>query len=452
MRRRVACSYLVAVERHRDGELDGAGVAEFETHLASCPLCQEEHQGLERLTAVLRRGDIDGAVSKPEHERLKSTLLERCKQTLHPSGSGVPVASVSAARGRRWRNPTVWEAAAVGVIFVILVAIVLPIFGQARERARRWAATSLANGALIARRPQPKVSTAVAPLPLSPNARRFADGHAVETYQENVGAETPPPDAPSHVLRGAAAPSGPVKSKTTTAIPPNPPADSHPDRYLIKDATLTLEVKDARQASRTLARAVSTARGYVSDTHETVDELGQRSVTTKVRVPFTRFDASMQQIEALGKVLEKQITAEDVTEEFVDSQAKLRNLQRTEQRLLAHLDQTGRLPDILLVEKEVNRVRGEIEQLEGRLRFLEHRIAFSTIELTLNEAARAQLVVPASSYSSGKQASDALRSLVGFLQVIWSSVIWLAIWAVVWLPMALGIWLVYRRRRDPFLL
>src|SRR4051794_319547 len=82
-------------------------------------------------------------------------------------------------------------------------------------------------------------------------------------------------------------------------------------------------------------------------TRESVDALGRRSVTTKVRIPFTRFDSSLQQIESLGKVLDKQITAEDVTEEFVDSQAKLRNLQRTELCLLAHLDHTGRLPDIL---------------------------------------------------------------------------------------------------------
>ena len=225
-------------------------------------------------------------------------------------------------------------------------------------------------------------------------------------------------------------------------------ADSRPDRYLIKDATVTLEVKDARQAARALDAGVVAARGYVSDTHESVDGLGRRSVTTKVRVPFTRFDASMQQIETLGKVLDKQITAEDVTEEFVDSQAKLRNLQRTEARLLAHLNQTGRLPDILLVEKELNRVRGEIEQLEGRLRFLAHRIAFSTITLTLSEAPRRQPVVPEQTYSSGKEASDAMRSLVAFLQIAWTAVIWIAIWAAIWVPFALVAWFVYRRRAS----
>jgi hypothetical protein len=151
-------------------------------------------------------------------------------------------------------------------------------------------------------------------------------------------------------------------------------------------------------------------------------------------------------------VAEKQITAEDVTEEFVDSQAKLHNLQRTELRLLQHLNQTARLSDILLVEREVNRVRGEIEQLQGRLRFLEHRIAFSTITLTLSEAPRPQQVVPEQSYSGGKQASDAMRSLVSFLQVIWTTAIWVAVWAVVWIPAAVVLWLGYRRLVSSILL
>ena len=86
--------------------------------------------------------------------------------------------------------------------------------------------------------------------------------------------------------------------------------DSRPDRYLIKNAAITLEVKDVRKASVELAAAVQAARGYISDTHETVDELGRRSATIQVRVPFIRFDPALQQIEALGKVVEKQITAD----------------------------------------------------------------------------------------------------------------------------------------------
>lgn len=242
---------------------------------------------------------------------------------------------------------------------------------------------------------------------------------------------------------GEGAPADGARPVSLTAL-----ADSRPDRYLIRDATLSMEVRDVRQASRQLVSAVEAASGYLSDAHESVDGLGRRSMSIKARVPFTRFDRSLRQIEALGKVLDRQITAEDVTEEFVDSQAKLRNLKRTELRLLEHLNRTARLADIVLVEKELNRVRGEIERLEGRLRFLEHRIAFSTITITLNEAPRPESVTPVETFSSGQVASDATRALVGFARVVWSAVIWIGIWAAVWAPLGLLFWLAYRRRQG----
>jgi Domain of unknown function (DUF4349) len=246
-----------------------------------------------------------------------------------------------------------------------------------------------------------------------------------------------------HSDRRAADISGEAPVLTLEAL-----AESERDRYLIKDATLTLEARDVRKASAALVAAVRDARGYVSDTHEQVDGLGRRSITIEARVPFGRFDRSLQQVEALGKVLEKQITAEDVTEEFVDSQAKLRNLKQTELRLLAHLGRTGRLADTLLVEKELTRVRSEIDQLEGRLRYLAHRVAFSTLTVTLSEAPRAEPIVPPESYSTGQQVSEAVRSLVAFGQFLWTGAIWLGIWSVVWAPVALAGWLAFRRRRT----
>lgn len=225
-------------------------------------------------------------------------------------------------------------------------------------------------------------------------------------------------------------------------------ADAMPDRFLIRNATLTLEAKDVRQAADALTAEARAAKGYVSDTHESVDALGSRSITMTVRVPADRFDGSMQKIESMGKVMEKQVTSDDVTEEFVDSQSRLRNLRHTEDRLLEHLTKTGRLADTLLVEKELARVRLEIEQLEGRIRFLSHRIAFSTITATVKETAHSQTLVPPETFSSGKIASDASRSLVGFSQSAWSVAIWMGIWAVVWAPILVCAWWFYRRSQT----
>ena len=247
---------------------------------------------------------------------------------------------------------------------------------------------------------------------------------------------------------GPASPQGP--QVPPTAIQLASFEQAQPDRYLIKNASLSLQVKDARAALSRITGAVQAARGYLSEMGETVDALGVRSIVMDVRVPARRFDGAMGDIEGLGKVMDRQVSAEDVTEEFVDAQSRLRNLKRTEDRLLAHLGRTGKLSDTLLVERELTRVRQDVEQLEGRIRFLAHRISYSTISVTLREAAKATSPVPPESFSSGQIASEATRSLVRFSQSIWSIIIWFAIWAPVWIPLLLGAALAYRQlRRFP---
>jgi hypothetical protein len=220
---------------------------------------------------------------------------------------------------------------------------------------------------------------------------------------------------------------------------------AQPDRYLIKNANLTIETEDARKAGDMLVAAVEELGGYVSDFREAVDKLGRRSIHVQVRVPADKFQTSMARLEPLGKVLSRQITTEDVTEQFVDTDARLRNLKRTEERLLAHLDRTGELEDVVKVEHELTRVREELEVLEGRLRFLSHRVEFSTINITLQERPKAEPVVPPETYSMAKIASEAARSLVGFFQRVAGRIIWLGIWSVVWGPL-LGVVLLLVRR------
>ena len=217
------------------------------------------------------------------------------------------------------------------------------------------------------------------------------------------------------------------------------------DRYLVKNANLTIETEDARKASDMLVAAVEELGGYVSDFREAVDQLGRRSIHVQVRVPAGKFQTSMERLEPLGKVLSRQVTTEDVTEQFVDTDARLRNLKRTEERLLAHLDRTGELEDIVKVEHELTRVREQIEVFEGRLRFLSHRVAFSTINITIQERPKAEPVVPPETYSMAKIASEAARSLIGFFQRLAGRVIWLGIWSVVWVPL-LGVVLLLVRR------
>lgn len=246
---------------------------------------------------------------------------------------------------------------------------------------------------------------------------------------------------------GAEADSGKDASRPTLTLASM--TENEPERYLIRNATVTVEVKDARQAADGLRGHLAPLKGYIGNAHETLDYTGGRTITLQIRVPSQKFDGVMQFLETLGKTLDTQVTAEDVTEEFVDTQATLRNLKRTESRLIEHLSRTGKLSDTLLVEKELNRVREEIERREGRLRFLANRVSFSTLDVTLKEAAKAQPLTPAESFSSASVASNATRSLVGFAQGVWGTLIWLGVWAVVWLPLTLFGGYLLRRVSKP---
>jgi len=221
---------------------------------------------------------------------------------------------------------------------------------------------------------------------------------------------------------------------------------ARPDRLLIRNASATVEVADARKALSELTRVARDLGGYVGNLQEQVDPLGARSVTAEVRVPAARFEEALARAEKLGKPLRKDITTEDVTEEFTDADARLRNLKRSEQRLLAHLAKSGKLRDTLDIERELTRVREQIERIEGRLRYLSHRIAFSTLSITLQESPRQRALTPPDTFSTGGVVGEASRSLVGFALTLWSVLIWIGVWSAVWIPLALLLWFALRGR------
>lgn len=227
-------------------------------------------------------------------------------------------------------------------------------------------------------------------------------------------------------------------------------AATQPDRYLIKNAWIQVEVDDASKGMEQLSSAARAMGGYLSNMHERKLGPERTQITATLRVPAEKFEQAMTEAQAMGNVIERRVSSDDVTEQYVDTEASIRNLKRTEERLLEHLDRSAKLEDILKAEQELTRVRGQLERLEGQLRFLSHRVAFSTIEVTLYEKEKAGPLTPVTSFSTGSVASRAVRSLVEFLQSAWVIVIWVGVWAPVWLLPVLLIlyaWRKHARRR-----
>jgi hypothetical protein len=111
-----------------------------------------------------------------------------------------------------------------------------------------------------------------------------------------------------------------------------------------------------------------------------------RTATLELKFPAQRFDQAISGLNTLGKVEAVNSTAEDVGEEYVDITARVTNAHRLEERLIELLaTRTGKLQDVLSVERELARVREEIERYEGRLRYLKSRVATSSLSVTVHE-------------------------------------------------------------------
>jgi len=157
-------------------------------------------------------------------------------------------------------------------------------------------------------------------------------------------------------------------------------------RKIIYDARIDLVVESLSGTEQAILRLVNEHNGFLAESDQSSVTAFQRRGTWRVRVPVDHFSAFVSAVSRLGEVRQNHVGSQDVTEEFFDLEARIRNKREEEKRLLKHLaDSTGKLKDILDVEKELSRVRGEVEQMEGRLRFLANRTELSTITIEAME-------------------------------------------------------------------
>lgn len=155
---------------------------------------------------------------------------------------------------------------------------------------------------------------------------------------------------------------------------------------IIYSADVRLVAEDFAAAQEKLTNLVEEAGGYVATVREDRTSGSSRYGQWTLRVPVAKFGSFLASLDAIGFVESRNQTSEDVTMEYVDTEARVTNLQRLEERYVTLLaDQTGSLEDVLKVEQELARVRGDIEQAQGRLRYLTNKTDFSTVTVTVRE-------------------------------------------------------------------
>jgi hypothetical protein len=183
-------------------------------------------------------------------------------------------------------------------------------------------------------------------------------------------------DAASQAASGA----DPLQSVTgaTTGAP----------AMMIRIGQAFIEVEKVDPAILKIRQLAAQVGGYVANSSISGGRDQIRQATLELKLPAPKYDEAVSSLSTIGKVETVNSTAQDVGEEFVDVTARVKNARRLEERLITLLEtRTGKLDEVLRVERELARVREEIERYEGRLRFLSSRVATSTLTITIHEPA-----------------------------------------------------------------
>ena len=216
------------------------------------------------------------------------------------------------------------------------------------------------------------------------------------------------------------------------------------DRMVIANVNLSLSVDNAVEAARLAERTVERHGGFVAGSTVQDSDHG-REATVTLRVPSARLSDALSDLRGLGRrVTDESRTTQDVTEEFTDIESNVRNLRATEAQLLALMERASKMDEVLMLQRELTGIRGQIERLEGRRRVLENRSDYATIAMKLVEPVASSRPDGWNPLETGARAFAALER---FAERAGTVVIWLVVFAPVYGPLvALGWWVARRTR------
>lgn len=223
---------------------------------------------------------------------------------------------------------------------------------------------------------------------------------------------------------------------------------------IVRTAELALTTSDFDQARTRLEEILKRHKGYLGELNVTGATGSGRTLTATLRVPAEQLDATIAEVKNLGHVDSERQNGEEVTQQYVDLQARLLNARNSEQRLAQILQRTGKLSDVLAVEEQIERVRENIERMEAEKKELTKQVAFSTLNMKVAEDYKERVhVVPDSTSTRLRNAAvegyelmvAGLINLLLFLEAWGPS---LLLWGAILFFPARWLW---RRRRARLL-
>ena len=158
-----------------------------------------------------------------------------------------------------------------------------------------------------------------------------------------------------------------------------------PATHVIRTASLTVQVKSVGKALADARSTAETAGGYVGEENTTRDEEGHEETRVVLRVPVERYDAVLTELQGAGKLLEREAKAQDVTDQVVDVDSRVKSARASVARVRELMDQATRLSDVVELEGELSRRQADLEALLARQASLKDRTSLATITLSLSE-------------------------------------------------------------------
>lgn len=187
------------------------------------------------------------------------------------------------------------------------------------------------------------------------------------------------------------------------------------DQKIIRTADIRLEVPDVQKTAENIATIAESAQGVIQDSSVSAGQSNQYSGTITIRIPSERFEEVLSRVRELGKLTSSTVSADDVTEEYVDLTAQKSALENQLTQYNRILGQAVNVSEILEVQREIERVQVELDRIVGRMKYLDNRISFSTITIRLSEPAQ---VITSSGNSLASVISEGIAGFTGTVIIL----------------------------------
>ncbi len=227
------------------------------------------------------------------------------------------------------------------------------------------------------------------------------DKQSIQQEQKNTEyfkTDSPPPNSTSNYesaplkdaddITGSTEKKSDGKFKQINYQQPTENTNVQDKRMIIRTGTMSVENDSFDETENKAKEITKNLGGYITNSTSQVNQSGKKQGTLTIRVQADKYDALLAELAKTGKVMNQNITGRDVTEEFVDAEARLKTQRELEARLLQLLaEKTANLTAVVEVEQKLSSVRENIEKTEGRMRMLKDQASFSTITLSIYEPA-----------------------------------------------------------------